>query len=650
MKIDMKMKIILAEDGNTMRKMEVKILQQIGFENIIEAIDGNQAMEKLMSEENVKLVISDWNMPNKSGYDVLKWMREDEKYRSVAFIMATGQGDKMYVNQAMEAGASDVVAKPFSADELKHKIEVIFGVKQAAPEIPDKPAPVKDAGGRTILKVAHIQITDHLALGVLKHRIENNQLQPHSFALQTQCMSSWNLVQDALEKGSVDAAFILAPIAMDLFNYGVPIKLVLFAHKNGSIMVRNKAVEYRKPYQQFFKHKVFFIPHRMSIHNMLAHKYFSEMGLKPGVAGAGAVNMLFEVVAPVNMPAFLAETPNSCGFMVAEPIGARAIAAGIAEKQLISSDIWEQHPCCVVVFRDDFIGRHTDSVHEFTNMLVDSGKYIEENPEESAKIAVSFLDPDKKIGLETPILLKVLTETNGITTNNLYPLMEDLDVIQRFMKNNMNIGAIINLEKFVDLRFANEACKEISTAGGKLVQEETARIISASDDTVAVDKKKTSPRITLSEKIIVGGTRAGKYVILKLAGERYGIPVLDVREIIRMTDIRPMPMMPNYIKGVINLRGNVIPIVDLRLKLSMESVAYTDRMCIIIVDVAGHAGSTKVGIITDTVIEVSDIKESVIVDTPSFGNQVNTSYIIGMAKMTEGVTTLLDIEKVLSND
>ena len=650
MSIDQKMKILLAEDGNTMRKMEVKILQQIGFENIIEAVDGNQAIEKLKSEDKIKLVISDWNMPDKSGLDLLKWMRGNKKYKNVPFIMATGQGDKMYVNQAMEAGASDVVGKPFSADELKNKIENIFGDKKESAEKPATTAPVKDAGGRTILKVAHIQITDHLALGVLKHRIENNQLQPHSFALQTHCMMSWNLVQDALEKGNVDAAFILAPIAMDLFNYGVPIRLVLFAHKNGSIMVRNKAVEYRKPYQQYFKHKVFFIPHRMSIHNMLAHKYFSEMGLKPGVVGAGAVNMLFEVVAPVNMPAFLKETPNSCGFMVAEPIGSMAIASGIAERQLISSEIWDQHPCCVVVFREDFIGRHTDAVHEFTNMLVDSGKYIEKNPVESANIAVSFLDPEKKIGLQSSILSKVLTETNGITTNDLYPVMEDLDVIQRFMKDNMNIGAIIDLEKFVDLRFAKEACKDTSAADGQMLKKEVIQVDTSSTTTVSADKQKTAPRISLSEKIVVGTTKAGKYVIFKLAGERYGIPVLDVREIIRMTDIRTMPMMPDYIKGVINLRGNVIPIVDLRLKLGMESVAYNERMCIIVVDVAGHAGSTKVGIITDVVIEVSDIKESVIVDTPSFGNKVDTSYIIGMAKMTDGVTTLLDIEKALSTD
>ena len=122
MNIDPKMKIILAEDGTTMRKMEVKILQQIGHENIIEAVDGDQAMEKLMSEDDVQLVISDWNMPNTSGFDLLTWMRQDPKYKNIPFLMATGQGDKIYVNKAMEAGASGVVAKPFSPDELKNKI------------------------------------------------------------------------------------------------------------------------------------------------------------------------------------------------------------------------------------------------------------------------------------------------------------------------------------------------------------------------------------------------------------------------------------------------------------------------------------------------------------------------------------------------
>lgn len=647
MNIDPKMKIILAEDGATMRKMEVKILQQIGYENIIEAVDGNQAMEKLMSEEDVKLVISDWNMPNKSGFDLLTWMRQNPEYQSVAFLMATGQGDKIYVNQAMDAGASGVVAKPFSPDELKNKIEDIFGVKRDVPEQTVPTTPQKTADGRPVLKVAHIQITDHLALGVLKHRIDTRELQPHSFSLQTQCMMSWNLVQDALESGKVDAAFILAPIAMDLFNYGVPIRLILFAHRNGSIMVRNKAIEYRKPYQQFFKHKTFFIPHRMSIHNMLAFKYFSEMGLKPGVVGAGAVNMVFEVAAPVNMPAFLAETQNACGFMVAEPIGSRAIAAGIAEKQLISSEIWDQHPCCVVVFREDFIRHNTDAVHEFTQMLVDSGKFIENYPQQSAEIATAFLDPAKAIGLDPSLLLKVLTEINGITTNNLYPVMEDLDVIQRFMKNNMNIGSIIDLEKFVDRRFADVACRNAGDI--KPVQRESVRV-TTSEEMAGTGKPPSAPKSGLREKILVESSREGKYIIFKLAEERYGVPVLDVREIIHMQSIRSMPQLPEYIKGVINLRGKVIPIVDLRLKLGMEAIEYNDRMCIIVVDVAGHSGSTRIGMITDAVLAVADIKESIIEDTPSFAASLNTSFITGMAKTSDGITTLLDIEKVLSTE
>lgn len=643
--IDPKMKIVLAEDGTTMRKMEVKILQQLGYQNIIEAVDGAQAMEKLEAEGDVTLVISDWNMPNKSGMDLLAWMRQNPQYKDTAFLMATGQGDKIYVKQAMEAGASGVVAKPFSPDELKTKIEEMFGVEKA----PEKVEAVAQtaADGRTLLKVAHIQITDHLALGVLKHRIEAGQLQPKTFSLQTSCLMSWNLVQDALEKGKVDAACILAPIAMDLFNYGVPIRLVLFAHRNGSIMVRNKAVEYRKPYQQFFKHKMFFIPHRMSIHNMLAFKYFSEMGLKPGVVGAGAVNMVFEVAAPVNMPAFLAETPNACGFMVAEPIGSRAIAAGIAEKQLISSEIWDQHPCCVVVFREDFINRNTDAVHEFTNMLVDSGKFIVNYPQQSADIATAFLDPEKKIGLDPSLLLRVLTEPNGITTRNLYPVMEDLDVIQRFMKDQMNIGAIIDLEKFVDLRFANEACKEsdrMSTA------EESSRsgVVELTTETDAPCKPAAAPKLGMKEKMIIQDNREGKYIIFQLAEERYGVPVLDVREIIRMQPVRSMPRLPDYVKGVINLRGKIIPIVDLRLKLGMEAIDYNERMCIIVFDVAGYAGSTRIGMITDTVLAVADIKESIIEKTPSFGVSVNTSFITGMAKLTDGVTTLIDIEKVLS--
>ena len=648
--LDRQIRILLAEDGNTMRKMELKILNQLGFVDIVEAVDGNDAIEKLLADQGIQLVISDWNMPNKDGYELLTWMRADERYRQIPFIMATGQGDKQYIAQAMEGGAQGVVAKPFSPDELIDKIKDSFGIK---PDVvaPKQEAPRQTADGRILLKAAHIQITDHLTLGAMKHLIDGGMASPKYFGLETVCMPNWNMLQNALEKGDVDAAFILAPAAMDLFNYGVPIKLTSFAHRNGSIMVRSKSTEYRKPYHQFFKHKTFFIPYKMSIHHMLAYKYFSEMGLKPGMQdGKEALNLRFDVVAPINMPDFLADNPSACGFMVAEPIGSRAIAAGIAERQILSSEIWNNHPCCVVVFRDEFIGKHTDAVHEFSDLLVKSGRFIADQPDQAAEMAVSFLDPQKKIGLQTPILKKVLTDTQGITTNDLYPVIEDLDIIQRYMSDKMKVGSIIDLEKFVDRRFADAACKDrpassVREAGPYEVQGATT-----TEETAGGQAKESTSRSQIFEAAAVTVSREGKYLIFTLAGERYGIPVLDVREITQMQKIRPIPRMPSYIKGIINLRNRVIPIIDMRLKFSMAPVEYTERMCIIVVTIASYSGSTQLGIVTDDVTEVVDIKESFIQDTPHFGAAFDYDAIIGIARINEKVTTLLDIERVLSTE
>jgi chemotaxis signal transduction protein len=226
--------------------------------------------------------------------------------------------------------------------------------------------------------------------------------------------------------------------------------------------------------------------------------------------------------------------------------------------------------------------------------------------------------------------------------------MEDLDLIQRFMKEKMDVGSLIDLEKFVDMRFAMEAYKDSTSTVQRGPQQEVLELRATAGDTPARKAKKPALLFDFSAESPIQASREGKYIIFKLADERYGISVLDVREIIQMRAIRPMPCLPDYVKGVIDLRGKVIPIIDLRLKLGMESVTYTDRMCIIVVDIASYAGSAKIGITTDEVVEVSDVKETMIEDTPSFGDKVNTGYIVGMAKMKGGVTTLLDIEKVLT--
>ena len=142
--------------------------------------------------------------------------------------------------------------------------------------------------------------------------------------------------------------------------------------------------------------------------------------------------------------------------------------------------------------------------------------------------------------------------------------------------------------------------------------------------------------------------REGKYLTFSLAGEEYGIGILKIKEIIGMMSITPVPRTPSYVKGVINLRGKVIPVVDLRLKFGMEEASYTERTCIIVVEIGSQAGSVLIGIVVDSVSEVLNIKATDIEETPAFGARLDTDYILGMAKMNGGVKILLDIDKVLT--
>lgn len=141
---------------------------------------------------------------------------------------------------------------------------------------------------------------------------------------------------------------------------------------------------------------------------------------------------------------------------------------------------------------------------------------------------------------------------------------------------------------------------------------------------------------------------AGKYLTFKLSGEEYGIEILKVKEIIGLMDITEVPRMPMYVRGVINLRGKVIPVVDLRSKFGLASTEDTDETCIIVVDVMQDDQSTMTGILVDTVSEVVDISGNQIENPPSFGISIETDFIMGMAKIGQAVKILLDVVKVLS--
>jgi purine-binding chemotaxis protein CheW len=141
--------------------------------------------------------------------------------------------------------------------------------------------------------------------------------------------------------------------------------------------------------------------------------------------------------------------------------------------------------------------------------------------------------------------------------------------------------------------------------------------------------------------------KPGRYLTFKLGQESYGLPVLGVREIIRLCPITPVPKMPEYIKGVINLRGKVIPILDLRAKFQLSSDSYGERACIIVVQAgAPPAAVTLLGAIVDAVEEVVQLGEAELEPTPDFGGTPRTDYILGMATIHGGVKTLLDLNKV----
>jgi purine-binding chemotaxis protein CheW len=152
---------------------------------------------------------------------------------------------------------------------------------------------------------------------------------------------------------------------------------------------------------------------------------------------------------------------------------------------------------------------------------------------------------------------------------------------------------------------------------------------------------------TMDQAVEAMAGREGKYLTFSMADEEYGIGILKIKEIIGMMPITSVPQTPDYVKGVINLRGKVIPVVDLRLRFGIEAMDYTERTCIIVVEIEGKAGTVQIGIVVDAVSEVLNIGGDDIEDTPTFGSKLDTEYILGMAKMEGGVKILLDIDKVL---
>jgi NitT/TauT family transport system substrate-binding protein len=304
-----------------------------------------------------------------------------------------------------------------------------------------------------VIRIGHLKITDHLILGITDDKIKTGVETLKHAILEPVLMHGWNQVADALSDGSLEGAFILAPTAMDLFKSGVPIKLILFTHRSGSILVKNKAAGISR--MQDFKGKIVLIPYQLSVHNMLFHKLLAEMGLKPGTTKDPHADVFLEVMAPTMMPEAIQydDEGEIGGFIVAEPIGTQAIKQGFGDQVCLSKDLWPGHPCCVFVVRDEIIQNHPAAIQEITNSFVQSGFFVDKNPEKAAVIGAEFL------GQNVDIITSVLSEpSDRITTSELFPKVNDLIVIQDYMIHDMNImTSSIDMNRFVDPRFAGAA-------------------------------------------------------------------------------------------------------------------------------------------------------------------------------------------------
>ncbi len=338
-------------------------------------------------------------------------------------------------------------------EKKKPEIETISETTEIDAIEKTEPKKIKSVSKSKLdLKIGHLRITDHLILGVTMDKINTGKEVSRYSEIETIAMTGWNNIGETLVNGEIDIAFMLAPYAMELFHSGQKIKLILFSHKSGSIIVANKRANITKI--EDFKGKTILIPYYISVHHMLIDKLLNEKGLTTGVGN----DVVFEVVAPSQIPKVIEydEAGDIGGYIVAEPFGTQVIHDGFGEELTLSKDIWPNHPCCAIVVREDILAKNQDAIHELTQSLVNSGNFIHENVDEAAKIGAQFLNQDYEV------MHKVLTSPpDRVTSNALFPVLQDLDIMQTYLTENISaMSGKIDIEKLVDTSFAEAAGAE----------------------------------------------------------------------------------------------------------------------------------------------------------------------------------------------
>jgi len=295
------------------------------------------------------------------------------------------------------------------------------------------------------IRIGHLKIVDHLLLGIAGLQ-QNISPLTHSI-LETVAANSWNQVSDALIKGDITGAFIPAPIAMDLFSAGLDIRILMFAHRSGSLIMKNK----NAGIQNFnaFKGKTILVPSELSIKNMLLHRLFSSAGLKFARHDDETADVVYEVVSPCLMAEMVVNDSDHdiSGFAVAEPFGSDAVHKKIATPYCTTQSLWKNHPCCVFAMTAVVMEQFPKAVEELVSLFTQTAQHIEDSKnDEIFSMAQQFLN------IDTNLARQVIFGTDiCFNPRLLIPDIQALNLIQNYMadtmgvlKNKINVNHLVN--------------------------------------------------------------------------------------------------------------------------------------------------------------------------------------------------------------
>ncbi|MBP2638249.1 MAG: transporter, substrate-binding protein, aliphatic sulfonates family [Firmicutes bacterium] len=287
------------------------------------------------------------------------------------------------------------------------------------------------------LKIGYLPITDHLTM------IAHGQTEYRQFILEPVKFSGWAELAEALKGGAIQGAFALTPIGMSLKQKGVPIKAVFLGHRNGSVLTAKNSADLTKVEE--LKGKTIAIPSRFSTHNILIHKLLTEKGINPN----SDVKLLD--MSPPEMVNALS-TGKVDAFIVAEPFGGQAELQKVGKVLVLSKDIWPDHICCVLNLHEEVIQKQPEAVEELVGSLAKAANFIEQNPQEAAKLSLKYL------GQKQEVIEHVLTNPKGrITFANLVPELKDFSATQDYLVQFGITKDKIDLVQYIDDRFAKKA-------------------------------------------------------------------------------------------------------------------------------------------------------------------------------------------------